>query len=90
MFPNIATLVAFAAVMIFFGVGGAATARSNPGRIPAQIWVAAAIGVALSIYALVVCQWPWIAGSLGVFCVTHMIVCFINRNQAVPSSKGAV
>lgn len=74
MFPNIATAVVFAAVVLVFGAFGAATAREHPGRVPAQVWVAVAIAVAFSIYALVACQWPWVAGSLGVFSVVHLCV----------------
>lgn len=74
MFPNIASVVALAAVAIIFGIFGAATAREHPGRLPATVWAATGIAIALSLYALVFRHWPWIAGSLGVFSVVHLIV----------------
>lgn len=81
-FANPAFLAAALFIGAFFAVVGYATARDNAGPVPACVWIACPALLALSVYALVFRDHPWMLISSGVFAVVHLVTALLHRNDA--------
>lgn len=88
MFANTAQLIAFVAVAAFFATAGWATARDamRPGTVP---WLAGIAAVVISAYALIAYNWPWVAGSLGIFAVVHLVTSLGSIGRPAPTKTKA-